>query len=200
MASMMRSRVGRRMVSTSPLSAVLRKTKPGSLNQLKSQCCRSQAGKLWIITDLPKGAADPVWSPDSKRIAFLSSTTPEDIEKAQRKKNSSKNNETRESKGSKNTAQLKQPEPESEHESDVHVISRAVYRSDDEGYLDPKRHEHIWVLDVPTTSDELTNPVQLTRGDFDEHEVVWSHKNSRIYFLTQRIDEPYYELPTTDIY
>src|SRR3984893_14674524 len=157
-------------------------------------------GEAWIITDLPKGAADPVWSPDSKRIAFLSSTTPEDIEKAQRKKNSSKNNQTRESEGSKNTAQPKRPEPESEHESDVHVISRAVYRSDDEGYLDPKRHEHIWVLDVPTTSDELTKLVQLTSGDFDEHELVWSHNNSRIYFLTQRIDEPYYELPTTDIY
>ena len=39
-------------------------------------------GEAWIITDLPKGATDAVWSPDSKRIAFTSSTTPEDIEKA----------------------------------------------------------------------------------------------------------------------
>jgi len=43
-------------------------------------------GEAWIITDLPKGATDAVWSPDSKRIAFTSSTTPEDIEKAQHKK------------------------------------------------------------------------------------------------------------------
>src|SRR6202795_3159812 len=43
-------------------------------------------GEARIITDLPKGAAAPVWSPDSKRIAFSSSTTPEDIEKEQRKK------------------------------------------------------------------------------------------------------------------
>jgi dipeptidyl aminopeptidase/acylaminoacyl peptidase len=157
-------------------------------------------GEAWIITDLPKGASDPVWSPDSKRIAFLSSTTREDIEKAQRKKNSAKGSETRESEGTKNTAQPKQSEPEGEHESDIHVISRAVYRSNDEGYLDPKRHEHIWVLDVPTTSDELTKPLQLTGGDFDEGELAWSHDNSRIYFLTQRIDEPYYELPSADIY
>src|SRR5437764_7763201 len=27
--------------------------------------------------------------------------------------------------------------------------NRAVYRDNDEGYLDPKRHNHIWVLDVP---------------------------------------------------
>src|SRR5437899_296221 len=26
-------------------------------------------GEAWILTDMPKGAADPVWSPDSKRIA-----------------------------------------------------------------------------------------------------------------------------------
>jgi dipeptidyl aminopeptidase/acylaminoacyl peptidase len=157
-------------------------------------------GEACILTDMPKGAADPVWSPDSKRVAFLSSTALEDIEKAQRKKTSAKSGETKEPEAAKNTAQPTQAEPESEHEPDVHVISRAVYRSNDEGYLDPKRHEHIWVLDVPATSDELARPVQLTSGDFDEGEAVWSHDNSRIYFLTQRVDEPYYELPSTDIY
>src|SRR3989441_7160036 len=38
-------------------------------------------GEAWTITDLPKGAANPIWAPDSRRIAFLSSTTPEDLEK-----------------------------------------------------------------------------------------------------------------------
>src|SRR5580704_14691478 len=47
-------------------------------------------GEARIITDLPKGAAGPVWSPDSRRIAFSSSTTTEDIEKEQRKKNDAK--------------------------------------------------------------------------------------------------------------
>jgi dipeptidyl aminopeptidase/acylaminoacyl peptidase len=157
-------------------------------------------GEAWVLTDLPKGASRPVWSRDSKRIAFSSSTTLEDIEKAQRGKDSAKSKETRKPEATKDSAEPKQPEPESERESDVHVISRAVYRSNDAGYLDPRRHEHIWIIEVPTTSDELTKPLQLTSGDFEERELVWSRDNSRIYFLTERIDEPYYELPTTDIY
>ena len=156
------------------------KPKPGQLAMLSLA-----GGEASKITDLPKGASNPVWSPEGKRIAFVSSTTQDDIHKAQRKKNAAKPGDT---------------QAESEHESDVHVISRAVYRSNDEGYLDPKRHAHIWLLEVPGAPDELTKPQQLTTGNFDEGQLVWSHDGSRIYFLTRRIDEPYYELPSTDIY
>ena len=156
-------------------------------------------GEARIITDLPKGAAGAVWAPDNKHIAFLSSTTVEDIEKARRNKGSPKSTDSRKTETAKDSAEPPPMEPEKEHESDVRVISRAVYRSNDAGYLDAKRHEHIWILQVPTLSEEPAKPVQLTSGDFDERELVWSRDSSRIYFLTERIDEPYYELPTTDI-
>src|ERR1700704_606646 len=148
-------------------------------------------GEARIITDLPKGAAGPVWSPDSKRIAFMSSTTPEDIEKEQRKKNDAKPSEipTKPGETPANPDATKDAaHPDSDHESDVHIISRAVYRDNDEGYLDPKRHEHIWLLEVPAASDDLAKPLQLTSGDYDEGEARWTNDSSRLYFLTTRID------------
>jgi Tol biopolymer transport system component len=103
-------------------------------------------GEASTITDLPKGASGPVRSPDGTRIAFESSTAPEDQQKAERKKN----------------AKPGDSQAESEHESDVHVITRAVYRSNDAGYLDPKRHAHIWPLEAPAASDEIPKPSNRT--------------------------------------
>jgi dipeptidyl aminopeptidase/acylaminoacyl peptidase len=143
------------------------KPKPGQLALLSLA-----GGEAKTITDLPKGASDAVWSPDGRQIAFMSSTTQEDIDKAQHKKNAAKGGDGKEA--------------ESEHECDVHVISHAIYRSNDEGYLDPKRHEHIWILQLPASTDEIPKPVQLTSGKFDEDAAVWSRDGSRIYFLTRR--------------
>src|ERR1700676_5516216 len=166
-------------------------------------------GEARIVTDLPEGAGAPVWSPDSRHIAFVSSTTPEDIEKEQRKKNDAKADNAKADNAKADNAKAREPgsaapapkaESEGDRESDIHIITRAVYRDNDEGYLDFKRHEHVWLIDLTTTSDELAKAVQLTSGDYDEGDVFWTHDSSRIYFLTTRIDEPYYETPSTDIY
>ena len=50
----------------------------------------------------------------------------------------------------------------------MHVITRAVYREDDEGYLDPKHPQHIWTVTAPRNADEKVKPKQLTFGRFDE--------------------------------
>ena len=162
-------------------------------------------GEARIITDLPKDATGPVWSPVSKRIVFLSSTTPKDIEKEQRKKNDAKGGSgDRAANAKESTAtsrsEASKADSDGDRESDIHIITRAVYRDNDEGYLDFKRHEHIWAVDVPTTSDEPAKPLQLTSGDYDEGGILWTNDGSRIYFLTSHIDEPYYGTGSTDIY
>jgi dipeptidyl aminopeptidase/acylaminoacyl peptidase len=143
-------------------------------------------GDSFVFTDLPKGASSPVWAPDGKNIAFTSETNPEDLAKQEKKK--------REEKPTSATPATDQ------HESDVRVITRAVYRQDNEGYTDPKHPTHIWIVSSPRTTDEKVKPRQLTSGRFDEENAIWSKDGSQIYFTSSRIDEPYYELPRTDLY
>jgi dipeptidyl aminopeptidase/acylaminoacyl peptidase len=136
-------------------------------------------GEAWALTSLPKGANSAVWSPDGKWIAFSSTTTRGDVAKAGKKT----------------------PAEKPEHESDVKVISRAVYRSNGGGYLDPKRPGHLWVIAVPASADEsaLPQPKILTPGVFTEQDPMWSPDGSKIYFVTEKVVEPYYDLPKDEI-
>jgi dipeptidyl aminopeptidase/acylaminoacyl peptidase len=153
-------------------------------------------GDSFVFTDLPKGAGGPVWAPDGKSIAFTSETNEEDLAKQEKKKSEGKPGA---STSAKATADKPTPATD-EHESDVRVITRAVYRQDNEGYIDPKHPTHIWIVSAPHGPQEKVKPRQLTTGRFDEENATWSKDGSQIYFTSSRIDEPYYELPRTDLY
>jgi dipeptidyl aminopeptidase/acylaminoacyl peptidase len=174
-------------------------------------------GEAWQLTDVPNGAGEVRWSPDGKRIAFICDANEKDIakhakEKAARKRvqdqpPSLKTEEekkpagtaTSTGEGSAKGNEGKGPD-ESEHESDIRTITRAVYRANGAGYLDPKHVPHVWVVDVPDFSDQPVVAKQLTTGKYDEDDPVWSRDGQQLYFQTVRIDEPYYETGQTDIY
>ncbi|MFZ1701320.1 MAG: S9 family peptidase [Pyrinomonadaceae bacterium] len=133
-------------------------------------------GDSWQFTNLPRGAGGPIWSPDGKWIAFGNSAKPEELIKG-----------------------AKPPTP-AERESDVRVITRAVYRSNGGGYTDPTRVQHLWVVGAPLTPGDEMTPKQLTSGSFNEGGFVWAKDGGQIYFTTNRKTEPYYDLPETEIY
>jgi len=149
-------------------------------------------GEAFQFTSLPRGAGGPQWSPDGKTISFFNSATPEELAKAAAKSSPSPT-------ASPAASPSASPKPE-ERESDVRVVTRAVYRANGAGYLDTKHPTHIWVVQAPRTGDEKVTPKQLTSGRYDDGNISWAKDSSKLYFVSDHTDEPYYELPSTDIY
>src|SRR5438093_6171609 len=84
-------------------------------------------GEAWQFTTLPRGAGGPQWSPDGKTIAFANGATAEEL---------AKQKETLPvpppAQAGTSPTPTPTPSPGSrpeQHESDVRVIARAVYRS-----------------------------------------------------------------------
>jgi dipeptidyl aminopeptidase/acylaminoacyl peptidase len=152
-------------------------------------------GEAWVITNMPKGADSPAWSPDSKTVLFTSATTPEEWKKARNAEGKAEKEKT-----ASNEEQLPKTTAGEEHESDVRVITNAVYRDNDEGYVDAKHHSHIWTVPVPHSPEEKPVPTQITSGVFDEDDPQWSRDGQFIYFISTRIEEPYYEPRISELY
>src|SRR5206468_2150181 len=96
-------------------------------------------GDSFVFTDLPKGAASPNWAPDGKTIAFTSETNGEDLAKQEKKKpkeSASANQPSSKATAGREASADKEAPATDDHESDIRVITRAVYRQDNETYID----------------------------------------------------------------
>src|SRR5579864_8550130 len=143
-------------------------------------------GEARQLTDLPGGAKSPAWSPDGRTLAFLSETSAADLAKP--------------GAAPAGTSAAEHDDPLPEHQSDVRVISRAVYRLNGAGYLDPSHPDHLWTVEVPEGGAAAAPPRQLTRGEFDEQGPAWAPDGSRLYFISDRVKEPYYQDAAEAIY
>jgi dipeptidyl aminopeptidase/acylaminoacyl peptidase len=138
-------------------------------------------GEALQLTDLIKGAGPAVWSPDGRTIAFDAEANDKDLAKQEKKKKGEKEAE--------------------EHESDVRVISRAVYRNNGQGYLDPTRPGHLWTVAVPAAAGPpFPTPRQLTHGTFSEGDPAWSPDGALLYFNSSHVKEGYYASPDSDLW
>ena len=81
------------------------------------------------------------------------------------------------------------------------MISRAVYRNNGSGYLDPNRPSHLWTVAVPAAAGApLPKPRQITHGTFSEREPEWSHDGSLLVFNSSHVKEEYYQSPDSDLW
>lgn len=90
---------------------------------------------------------------------------------------------------------LDEPEPQKPKNEPARVITRPVFRYNGAGFLDFEHRSHVWVVDA-----EGGTPRQLTAGPFEENGLRWSRDGQWIAFVSDRREEPWFELPRSKVY
>ncbi|MFJ1765805.1 S9 family peptidase [Amycolatopsis sp. NPDC088138] len=121
----------------------------------------ADGGDAQRLTSLHLGAGEPVWAPDSRRIAFVAR-----VPEAGRYGTADADDET--------------PEPAAEA---PRRITRMDYRIDDVGFL-RDRVQRLFAVDAVAAFEEgeLLEPEPLTPGEFDPAHPVWTPDGTRIVF------------------
>jgi dipeptidyl aminopeptidase/acylaminoacyl peptidase len=156
-------------------------------------------GEAWQFTTVPRGAGNPQWSPDGTTISFANGATAAELAKQQRETMPVPAPAPSVQPAASPTATAS-PRSSPERESDVRVITRAVYRNNDAGYLDFNHPSHIWIVKAPRTGEDKVTPTQLTKTKWSDGNITWARDSKSIYFVSDHRDEAYYDLPKTDVY
>ena len=130
------------------------------------------------VSAMEKGVGSPQWSPNGSYLAALSET-PIVPEPKSDKKDAAKSEE---------------------HKSDVRIITKAVYRNNGTGYLDTKDVEQMYLFNVAEAGAKPVTPLQVTAGRFAVEGFVWHPSSGQIYYTSEHVDEPYFDLPHNEIY
>jgi dipeptidyl aminopeptidase/acylaminoacyl peptidase len=131
-------------------------------------------GEAQRLTDTAQDVDDFVWSPDSRRLCLvLRDPTQEELAAA---KDKAKDGESDEK-----PAQAKEKKPKAQK---PWVIDRLQFKVDEIGYLD-RRRNHLYVFDLAAKS--LT---QVTSGDYDDSQAVWSPDGKQLAFTSNRSADP----------
>lgn len=132
-------------------------------------------GDARIVTELPGGAGAPVWSPDSRRVAFVA-RVPEP--------------------GRYGTDEKVPPDKEPPRR-----ITTMRYRRDGVGWLVDRR-AHVFVVDLGGLDDETgeADVQQVTESDYDDDGgLTWQPDGERLIFTSTRHERREHEL-TTDLF
>ena len=135
-------------------------------------------GEPWAATDMRRGAGTPEWAPDGRTIAFTSTSKADELDPPK-------------------------PAGDTPRESDVRVITEAVYRANGvagSGYVDRDRPSHIWTIAVASGPGERQTPKAVTSGEFGAGNVRWAPDGTALYFVSDRRREAYYSGRDSDLY
>ncbi len=132
------------------------------------------------VSALEKGVESPEWAPNGKWIAAMSDTVIVPAPKVEKKEGDAAKEE--------------------EHKSDVRIITKAVYRFNGQGYMDTKDASQLYLFSVAKVGSKPVTPWQVTAGRFDVDEFAWHPSSNSLYYTSEHVDEPYYDLPHNEIY